>query len=349
MNHIDKKIQISKRDLGAILSLGSPAVPVSTKIATNLYRSLCLSKLCYGAEIAEIPKQCVDKVEQFHGQAAKKIQGIPPQSSNAACLAPLGWISLQGHIDLLMMTFLWRMILLPVSSIYKQVLIARLYHCIYEDGIHLGPVKQMVDAFVKYSLLDLLLSALTSAETISILQFKNTVRKRILSYETNCFKATMIMYKHLHIFKVCVKSIKEWVWWTFCNREHVRLQRKARTLACLLLGESCLLMDSNKMNKTGIICNLCDSGQPEDLAHLLFLCDHFKDLRHSLWRTVQTNAPEAMFNDINVMTPSQRTHFLMSGLGREFVPEWDDLYESVLDFIVSMYKCRLNQAQVIQA
>ena len=37
------------------------------------------------------------------------------------------------------------------------------------------------------------------------------------------------MYKHLHIFKICVRSIKEWVWWTICNREHVRLQQKART------------------------------------------------------------------------------------------------------------------------
>ena len=108
-------------------------------------------------------------------------------------------------------------------------------------------------------------------------------------------------------------------------------------------------MDSSKINKTGFICNLCNSGQAEDLAHLLFRCDHFKDLRQSLWCNVQSKAPLAMLNDMNTMSQSQRTHFLMSGLGGDFIPEWDDLYEAILEFIVSLYNCRLNQAQVTQA
>ena len=347
--HTENKLQTSKRDLGAILSLGSANAPVPTNIGTKLYRSLCLSKICYGCEIAEIPDQCVEKVEQFHGQAAKRIQGLPPHSSNATCLAPLGWLSLRGHIDFLMMTFLWRMILLPVNSIYKQVLIARLYHCIYEEGIHLGPVKKMVEVFVKYNLLDTLMSALISADLLPIRQFKRHVKNTIFAYENRRFKATMLLYKDLKIFKACVTSITEWAWWTFCNRPHVKMQTKARVVARLLQGESCLLVDCNKITKNGVICRLCSSGEPEDLAHLLFVCEFFQGLHNTLWNNVISEAPFAMLAELGLMSPWQRTRFFMSGLGDSFIPEWENLYDAVLEFIFTMYKCRLRQEQQLQA
>ena len=60
-------------------------------------------------------------------------------------------------------------------------------------------------------------------------------------------------------------------------------------------------------------------------------------------------APEVMFNDINAMSTSQRTHSLMSGLVGEFVPEWHDLYESILDSLSLCTSVDLIRPLVAQA
>ena len=174
------------------------------------------------------------------------------------------------------------------------------------------------------------------------------VKNRIFEYENRCFRATVLMYKDLKIFKACITSIKEWAWWSFCKQAHVIVQKKARTVARLLQGESCLLVDSNKITKNGVICRLCSSGQPEDLAHLLFDCELFQELRNTLWTNVQSEAPFAMLTDTGLMSPWQRTVFLMSGLGGVFIPEWANLYDVVLEFIYRMYKCRLRQEELTQ-
>lgn len=113
-------------------------------------------------------------------------------------------------------------------------------------------------------------------------------------------------------------------------------------MARLLQGESCLLTDCRKITKNGVICKLCGSGQPEDLAHLLFVCDYFQDWRSTLWNNVVSETPFAMSVDIALMNPWQRTHFLMSGLGGVYVPEWDTLYDAVIEFIFCMYRYRLK-------
>ena len=338
---VGAKIQSAKKDLGAILSIGSISVPASIEIRSHLYWSVCMSRLSYGSEIAGYNEQSIIQFEKFHGHAAKVIQGMPNQTVNAACLAPLGWMSFQGYVDLKMMLFLWRILLLPVSCIYRQVVIARLWYHIYcRDGVHLGPSNDIVERFKKYAMLDMLVEALCHAKITSIGIMKGLVRKTIVEYENKCYQATVLLYKRMDIFGKCIPSIDMWPWYVFVNRVRPFSQRECKSIARLVFRESCLNGDQDKMTKQSSTCSLCDSGWPEDATHLLFVCEKFSDLRKELWSNVESSAPPELVTEMCKMTTKDRSMFILSAFNVKYVPEWDELYNAVLEFIHKIYVAR---------
>ena len=335
---VDANIQLAKKDLGAILSIGSRSEPALIEIKSNLYWSVCMSRLSYGSEIAGYSEQNIAELEKFHGHAAKVIQGLPNQTVNAACLAPLGWMSFQGYADFKLMLFVWRILLLPVSCVYRQVIIARLWYHVYcIDGAHLGPSKGVVETFKKYAMFNMLVDALCLAKVTPISTMKGLVRRNIVEYENKCFQATMLLYTRMEMFKKCVPNVEIWPWYVFVNKVRPFSQRECKSIARLMFRESCLNGDQDKVNKQSPICCLCESGWPEDANHLLFVCEQFSHLRKELWTRVESSAPQELVAEMRKMTSKDRCSFILSAFNVKYVAEWDELYSEMLDFIHKMY------------
>ena len=68
----------------------------------------------------DINPQSIEKITSFHAHAAKCIQGLPDQAVNIGCLATAGWQPIDMFIDLIRLLFMWRILLLPMSNIYKK-------------------------------------------------------------------------------------------------------------------------------------------------------------------------------------------------------------------------------------
>lgn len=339
--HMKDKVQVAKRDLHAILSLGTLRCPVTTKTASHLYWSVCIPRLCHGAEVACLDEESLKDIEQYHGYAAKQIQGLPTQTANGAVLAPLGWLCLRSHVDLMMMTFLWKMLCLPVSCIYKQITLHRLWHHLFNpDQQHYGPLWHMLAAFERYGLLDLVRSAVTSGEPQPLSIVKPVLRDQVKKVELDRFSATMMLYKRLPVFKQCITSIDMWPWWCYIHYCCPQDQKLGRLLARILFHETCLLGDCDRFSHTGNLCKLCNMYVKEDITHLLFDCPYFEISRFLLWQIVLVNAPDAMSNELNRMDSRTRCEFLLSGFRCKFTCEWKELYEAAIRFITCIYQSR---------
>ena len=91
----------------AIHAIGKRKAPFTPESASHVYKTACLSKLLYGLEVYVCYRNCNNGNGMFSCQSGKD-NPAPPRE-----LAKIG------------AAFLWRLLLLPMESIYKKVLLAR--------------------------------------------------------------------------------------------------------------------------------------------------------------------------------------------------------------------------------
>ena len=111
--------------------------------------------MTYGIEVWPIGRTGIDQLEKVHNQCAKSIQGLPVQTSDPACHATLGWKTMEAHCDLYTLMFLWKLIALPVSCIYNQLVIERVTQFRFNmvNAISLySPIYNMYQTALKYGL-----------------------------------------------------------------------------------------------------------------------------------------------------------------------------------------------------
>ena len=127
VEYIKGRIAECKAICYGIHSIGSYRVPISPVVANKLYKDVCMPKLCYGAELMEIIKQSLYEMETFHCQSAKLIQGLPTQSSNSGSIFTIGWHSIEATVDIMRLMFLWRVLSMSMSNIYKVIMLRRIF------------------------------------------------------------------------------------------------------------------------------------------------------------------------------------------------------------------------------
>jgi hypothetical protein len=340
---IKKRIQKARKAYFMSQNIGSRSVPITPIAMSKLYWSVCIPSMTHGLEVSPLNSGSVDLMEQAHGSMAKMSQGLPQQTANVACLAPLGWRCLGTHIEYLKLMFLWRILLLPADNIYKMVVLMRLWYHLYDldNLIHIGPLVGIVNVFTKYGLLSILDTSINRGEFMSICRFKSVVRQCVSELEYARYRMTCMLYKSLSLFTECIKNIQMWVWWKFAHN-HCHQTYKVRMLCRLVVGQSCLKEVVSHYDKSSPMCTLCDSNQVETPQHLLFECAHFEDMRSYLWQRVISACPQTIREELLQTGVERRTGFIMSGFHTEYVDDWSDMYCSVLDFCCALYVARRN-------
>ena len=344
LNVSSLRLELTKqgRPFFSILSVGSRQTPIPPVIMNTAYWSKCIPILTHGMEIMPIGGTSICAMEQAHGEMAKMTQGLPSQTANVSCLATLGWKSLSTYIDILRLLFLWRLLLLPMSCIYKQVVIMRLYHHLYcPERSHTGPIYQILKVFRRYGLIDVLDNVLTTGIVLPLNNFKSLVKYKAKEMETDKFRVTCMLYKTLKLFKNCIQDIEMWPWWEFSSTFPV-YGHKVRVMCRLLMDRHCLSEVTCHYHKSSPNCKLCTDNVVESLSHMLFKCEALHCHRNKLWREVLESAPVALQQELCNMSDNERTVFIFSGLKCHFVIEWMDLYIKLLHFCTNMYSARLN-------
>jgi hypothetical protein len=175
---IEEGISKGRRSFYASLALGNRYNPVPPLTLSNLYWSVSVPQMTYGLELVNLSVNARHALNSVHLTAAKIIQGLPVQTSTPAVLAPLQWWSMDGYLAYKRLLLLWRILLLPVSLIAKQVAVARIHD--YLNGrmsdSFVGPIKLCVQSLVKYGLLNEVVGCVTSGIYLPLHVFKRTVK-----------------------------------------------------------------------------------------------------------------------------------------------------------------------------
>ena len=324
--YIEKRIHQCKSIMYGIKALGSITVPMTPTISTKLYNSVCISKLLYGCEVMNISENSLDKLEHFHVNSSKNLQGLPDPATNCGSLATIGWQSLNSIIDKMQLLFLWRILMLPMSNIYKVVLINIILNFVYSKRTLIGsPTIMILDKCKKYNLFDIVIKCIGSGDYLSISEWKKLVNRNVNMYDTKSIKATCYLNKSLLYLNKNFKSMQMSPWWHYCYK-NLHETKSVRKIVQLVLGS---FRDHNE------ICNLCSQTR-FSLSHLLFECSEIYAKRQVLWEELCTVCPKPFIDDMNKMCSNEKCTFILNGFNIVYNEQWNDIYNKSLKFITKM-------------
>ena len=129
-----------------------------------------------------------------------------------------------------------------------------------------------------------------------------------------------------------INGTQLWPWWQHFSR-YPNKWSKCRTLAKLLVHGRSLKNSDSFLNK---VCSVCEIGIKYELSHLLFVCKKYETVRQKEWEIVVKMLPNPLVIELDKMAANEKTCFIMCGLRSKYVPEFQHIYDALLDFICNM-------------
>ncbi len=322
-----KRILSCKVICNVIRSLGSYRVPISPIVAAKLYITICIPKLCYGAEVMDIGNESLDLMESYHSTCAKRFIGAPIQCSNPGSVGTIGWKSVEATLDIMRMLFLWKILLLDTTSIYKRIALCRFFQIVH-TGYGKGPMYNIIDTFRKYGLFNVLYESIENGEYMDYQGFKKCVINKVVNDDIKRWKITCSLYKSLslmnysNINKYCPNG-----WLGFAHRNPL-ITAKVRCIINILL---------NTYRLGENICMLCQGHCYDTAQHILFECESGHKDKEKLWRCVTEACPKRLAMELSKMSISYKTKFVVNAMNCNYIDEWYDVYMTMCNYIHTIY------------
>ena len=320
---IEKRISDCEKMCFASLSIGSKTVPVTPKVLSKLYYSACIPKLCYGTEVMEIDDTSLSSMEKFHCKSAKIFQSLPQNACNVGSIATLGWSNISAQIDIQRLLFLWRILQLPMHSMYKKVMIFLIFN---RNDRCSGPLANMLKTCYKYGLLETLLESVLSGSYMSMNQWKKMIRCIVIDRYKKDLRRSFYLYDALSQTSSYTLSNKVIAWWIYAN--WAPWQNKNCSMVIRLLLNTYRLGTS--------MCKMCNHNN-DRLSHIIFACVELEDLRKVCWDQVIKACPPGLMQEMEQMSDDARTIFILNSLNCEYVRDWHNIYDALLGFICTMF------------
>ena len=337
----EDRIGLAKRVMFTAKGIGSQSIPVPPLILSKIYWTVAIPKLLYGLDVCPIEESSIVMLEDAHRQFSKFIQYLPRNTHTPASLSTVGWLSIEPYIAIGKIMFILRMLCLPHSNIFREILISRLTDLIrydnYQREAFVGPVKSALKYFYKYDLINLLMQFISNGKKDMLNSAKSNIKNLINNLESERWKASCMMYSELSIYMKCVKSINMHVWWYLAQKRPYLIYKIAAVLA-VCMGNQPKGLQCNFHSK---LCYLCDQRQPDSPKHVLFECDSFSLFRLSKLKQIIECMPEGMKTSFINISIDERVTLLLSGLQCEvFIEEWSALMVEICDYVYEIYRQR---------
>ena len=276
----------------------------------------------------------MDAMESFHSNSAKLFQGLTSNTANIGSIGTMGWTSMRAIVDTYRLMFLWRVLWLPMTCIYKRMMLQRVVECMHYYHCK-GPVWEMVECCRRYDLTNFLVEAVMNGVYVTVSQWKNLVKTAVSSDYMRSYKITCMLYKSLDIMDRDKVKPQMLPWWEYAKLVPQDSQK------CRLLCN--LLLNSYRLGYK--LCPLCGLGT-DGICHILFNCSILDHERATLWRAVCEKAPRQLCRELNAMPRLELCKFVLNGFYCNFTPEWKDLYRELIRFVYLMYTGYVKQVKL---
>ena len=162
--------------------------------------------------------------------------------------------------------------------------------------------------------------------------FKCFVKDKIREHDIKSHMVSLNMYKNVPDVYKCVLSDRLWPWFLHINY-NPELGFMCNCLLRLLIGlEKC-----ETTHKPLVYC-LCNPDARFSAGHVLFECCTVASQRALYIERVGKVAPPAFFSDFCQMSTSEKSEFIFTGLGGNYVKEHSPIYTEILYYVYNVYK-----------
>ena len=169
---------------------------------------MVIPHITYGLEIVVISCKSEKILETAHCAMAKIIQGLSIQAGNIMSLPTLGWWSINSYICYKRLVLMWQILLLPMHSVYKTILInvllmlrQRKYG---EPGSYKSPIGLMYSACLKLGVIDYVYDSITTGSYISISICKSKLTLLCWKNEKRAHNMASVFYKNAILYNKCI-------------------------------------------------------------------------------------------------------------------------------------------------
>lgn len=170
-----------KEVVSCLLSSGARPGGLNPICSVDLWRTVGLPRMLYGAELWwGLNKSDVEKLDIANRFAAKRIQGLDPNTRSVAAIGCLGLWTIEGYIDKIKLLFFHKLLTAPTTSIHKKLFVKRLFSFIYRlVEKPLGFVPDIVNLLHKYELYHVLQEYMDCGYIPPYLVSKKTIKNNI--------------------------------------------------------------------------------------------------------------------------------------------------------------------------
>ena len=307
---------------------------VPPNVLSKLYWSVVIPKMTYGMEIVPITEAGMSELEKVHRNNDRVIQNLPVSTPMPSTLAIVGWLSIDEFIC---MKKLANSMHASEQYIYRRIVILLMQQCsLWNSEMRESPVIDMFRVAHRYGMTNLLRHCYLNKEFGAFTARKSLVKRVVWEYEWRRSRASCIMYPRLETYNRIVNDIKMNVWWIFCmyNPEWTT---KVSCVMAVLLGTQPRQMQIFP-DSTYMTCQLCKACVHESAQHVSFYCSELEAVRRGAWDRVKSTKPKGMVDSLH--NPNDIIKRMLSGLGGNYIREWDDIYKAFAQYIYSIYKTR---------
>ena len=333
-----KRISDMKSVVFAGRALGSQMVPVVPTVMNRIYEAVALSRGLYGLEVVPILDSGLREMEKAQRMHAKVIQGLPSNSPSVSVLATMGWLTINSQIAIMKLTFLWRILCLPLDNIYRRVLLHFLQVGLADVNYFNpnSPTCSMLLYVRKFNLINLLRQCMYSDNTSQLQYYKRIIKDVVIKAETDNWKATALFFYDIPLSNYCIKDIKLTVWWKFVKNVPSLMKQVSSVVAVIVGTEP----KTFQCNFSKISCSICSDLSRDNAEHILFECRGLNDTRTVYLSKLRFSMPYAMKREFINMCNRDKLYFILSGFDCEFCTEWIYVYRAVAVFVHEMYRRR---------
>ena len=333
-----KRISDMKSVVYAGRALGSHRVPVVPSVMNRIYNSVAVPRGLYGFEVVPIHEPGLWEMEKAQKSLAKVVQGLPNNCPSVSVLATIGWLTIDSRIAILKLVFLWRILCLPLDSIYRRVLLHFLQKSMNCENYFNAnsPTCSMLFYVKRFNLTGVLQNCMLLDNNSQFQYYKSLIKRVVTETESARWRVTAMFFYELPIFNHCIKNIDLCIWWKFVKNVPSLFKHVCSVVSVIAGAQP----KPFQCNFDEYLCFMCTDFARDSAEHILFECDALSDLRNIYLCKMRFVMPYAMKRDFNNMNNRKKLYFMLSGLESEFCTEWICIYRAIAVFVHEMYRRR---------
>ena len=246
-----------------------------------------------GFEFVPTNDYMIGELDKAHRQNARIVQSLPStcMTHKLPTHATIGWLTMQSDIAIRKMVFLWSILCLPDTNIYKIITVFMIkLHDRNDVGSPESPKFSMYQGICKYKLRDFLMSCVRANHFHELNDMKLAIKREVWQHEKDCWKAIQILYPELRLFYSIVVDITVNIWWRIAAKSPC-CTKWVSNMVCVIMGAE---PRTRQCNFGRTMCKLCDMNRKDETLHVLSECPSLDDVRRHGWGDIKINMPGAM-------------------------------------------------------